>query len=732
MPRNAAILLVFLLFADAPRAGAQPDCFDYNTGGWPVAGTLLVPGGINDTADAGNHYLLVAGDLGVAICNLENPADPHWVDFLPTNSPVREVATDGSLVAALTEDDQLLVGVLTAPGQGDWSGQLPLSFASRPAVTGNVIVVRQGNAQLATVDASDPKTPLYLGWVNTPEVFNDVAADNGLVFLASESNLLLVYDLVDPARPEFVSTAGRQASGLALAVEFPRVHVVNVSKVISYDLTTPTLPVELGESSRLAGFADQVAADRGLCVAVTPAGHVYHLSAPPDTGTVAVGHTILADDPTSVACVDGIVVVTHADGTLTTLDPAAGLHPVVVREDVDHLPDILEGHDDLVYGMDEDHPLGARLTVREFGALPEAGDIGFLPFFGNAQGLEVRGDRLVLATSLSSLALVDVTDPANPGYLSQRGQDIDSEDVCIPGRAVCALGRDPFGDETLVVYDVNDSQQLQLTGAVRMPFGSVQAVGWREHALVRARFEMNGILAVNCRDPRAAFITDWVGVPGDSIDLLTAGHYAYLLTREGHLYVVDLSNPDNLQIVADLDLGGGTNEGSLAVVGNHLFVADFDRGLTVLDIGIPAQTAVVGAAWTPVTGQVVAGPSGILMNDSLYRERSHLPPLCGVMSEVRLPSIPSALSVVAQPNPFNPRTELVFTLPAATPVDLTIHDLAGHLVRRLLSGESLSAGPHRVTWDGRDEAGAPAASAVYLVRLLAGRDAAGGKLVLVR
>ena len=92
MPRNAAILLVFLLFADAPRAGAQPDCFDYNTGGWPVAGTLLVPGGINDTADAGNHYLLVAGDLGVAICNLENPADPHWVDFLPTNSPVREVA----------------------------------------------------------------------------------------------------------------------------------------------------------------------------------------------------------------------------------------------------------------------------------------------------------------------------------------------------------------------------------------------------------------------------------------------------------------------------------------------------------------------------------------------------------------------------------------------------------------------------------------------------------------
>ena len=89
------------------------------------------------------------------------------------------------------------------------------------------------------------------------------------------------------------------------------------------------------------------------------------------------------------------------------------------------------------------------------------------------------------------------------------------------------------------------------------------------------------------------------------------------------------------------------------------------------------------------------------------------------------------LPATAAPNPFRPKTELRFELPVGGPVDLTICDVSGALVRRLLVGD-LGAGPHVVTWDGRDDAGSRAASGTYFYRLRAGSRQASGSVVLLR
>ena len=46
-----------------------------------------------------------------------------------------------------------------------------------------------------------------------------------------------------------------------------------------------------------------------------------------------------------------------------------------------------------------------------------------------------------------------------------------------------------------------------------------------------------------------------------------------------------------------------------------------------------------------------------------------------------------------------------------------VFDLHGRLIRSLVR-ESLLAGDHEVTWNGRDALGRPVASGVYFVRLL--------------
>ena len=69
------------------------------------------------------------------------------------------------------------------------------------------------------------------------------------------------------------------------------------------------------------------------------------------------------------------------------------------------------------------------------------------------------------------------------------------------------------------------------------------------------------------------------------------------------------------------------------------------------------------------------------------------------------------------PNPFNPATTIPLAVPAgAKNVDLTIYNILGQPIHQVWTGP-LSAGEHRLTWDGRDAQGRPIAAGVYVYRL---------------
>jgi bacillolysin len=68
------------------------------------------------------------------------------------------------------------------------------------------------------------------------------------------------------------------------------------------------------------------------------------------------------------------------------------------------------------------------------------------------------------------------------------------------------------------------------------------------------------------------------------------------------------------------------------------------------------------------------------------------------------------------PNPFNPATTIRFQLAAAVLTELTVFDVRGALVSRLVQ-EERAAGQHAVVWTGLDDNGRAVASGVYLARL---------------
>ncbi len=85
-----------------------------------------------------------------------------------------------------------------------------------------------------------------------------------------------------------------------------------------------------------------------------------------------------------------------------------------------------------------------------------------------------------------------------------------------------------------------------------------------------------------------------------------------------------------------------------------------------------------------------------------------------------------------RPNPFNPHTTIVFDLPGARAVSLTIYDASGRLVDVLLDDEIASRGRNEVAWRGRDRAGRQLPSGTYFYRLQAGRRVETRRMVLLR
>ncbi|HRU23664.1 MAG TPA: FlgD immunoglobulin-like domain containing protein, partial [Candidatus Latescibacteria bacterium] len=77
-------------------------------------------------------------------------------------------------------------------------------------------------------------------------------------------------------------------------------------------------------------------------------------------------------------------------------------------------------------------------------------------------------------------------------------------------------------------------------------------------------------------------------------------------------------------------------------------------------------------------------------------------------------------------------TVIPFTLDRSSAVDLTVYDVQGRVVRRLISGAHLEAGDHRVTWDGQTENGSSAGAGVYFVRLSAGNETRVRRMTLIR
>lgn len=180
--------------------------------------------------------------------------------------------------------------------------------------------------------------------------------------------------------------------------------------------------------------------------------------------------------------------------------------------------------------------------------------------------------------------------------------------------------------------------------------------------------------------------------------------------------------------VYDHTLVGG--DGRFHVVGG--FVAkEAGASPAAYTIGFEADGAADDSLYTAVltlkTRDDTAVSGGTNLSDLVVHLSAYVQGVSGVPD--------GALTAIAlgsaRPNPFTGGTALSLSLPDAADVVVEIHDVAGRVVRTLVSAP-MAAGVHEITWDGKDDRGETVASGVYFCRAEVGDWRDARKLVLLR
>ena len=129
---------------------------------------------------------------------------------------------------------------------------------------------------------------------------------------------------------------------------------------------------------------------------------------------------------------------------------------------------------------------------------------------------------------------------------------------------------------------------------------------------------------------------------------------------------------------------------------------------------IPAGTGAM--VLIPVT--VLNEAAAVTLADVVLagRQAQTIPVTIGT-GTLKVSTAPTAFSLqTSAPNPFNPSTTIAYEVPAPAHITLTVYNLLGQEVVRLVD-EVRTPGRYRTVWHGTNAQGQAAASGVYLYRL---------------
>jgi len=237
-----------------------------------------------------------------------------------------------------------------------------------------------------------------------------------------------------------------------------------------------------------------------------------------------------------------------------------------------------------------------------------------------AYGVFVDGDYAYVADGNSGLAVINISDPTDPGIPVYEDTNGFAYGVFIEGDYAYVAD----GNSGLVVINISDPTN---PGIPVYEDTNGFAYGlFIEGDYAYVADGNSGLAVIDISDPTNPGIPVYEDTNGFAYGLFIEGDYAYVADGNSGLAVIDISDPTNPGIPIYDDTNGSSY--GVFVSGNYAYVADGDSGLAVIDIfdptnpGTPIYEDTNGSSYgVSVSGNcayIADGTSGLAFIDITY------------------------------------------------------------------------------------------------------------------
>lgn len=187
--------------------------------------------------------------------------------------------------------------------------------------------------------------------------------------------------------------------------------------------------------------------------------------------------------------------------------------------------------------------------------------------------------------------ILDVSDPLQPEEVGSCNLPYIAWDMDFSGNYAYLAD----WNAGLLLWDISDPTSPVQVGSLSLPYTTCVAVAGK-YAYVSTGGLQNGLHVIDINNPANPFEVSFLNLyPASAEAAAISGNYVYLGSSEmtGYgLYVIDVSNPDQPQLVTHYTQVGLCTD--IELMGNQIYATSHDKDLQIIDVTTPSNPSETG------------------------------------------------------------------------------------------------------------------------------------------